>query len=166
MVLQCLWFKKTNNKTGAAMSETITDRSLKLFMDFANDAGNWGGEPLIGGNVGGSKEDNGNLTQLKRAGLIETFENRGTFIRFTDEGEALAAENGVDYFKSWKEYWVIHSRGMAGVDETEVEECLVDASSAEEAVEQATDWPGGKNPEATNRAGSYCDYWYARRSSL
>ncbi|CAJ1505588.1 hypothetical protein [[Mycobacterium] burgundiense] len=42
----------------------ITARSLELFLDYARDAGNWGGTPLVGGNVCGSREDNGNLTQL------------------------------------------------------------------------------------------------------
>ena len=75
----------------------ITDTSLELFLDYARDAGNWSGTPLIGGNVGGSKEDRGNLTQLKRAGLITTFEWEGDkWIDFTDAGRALAAEHGVE----------------------------------------------------------------------
>ncbi|MFR9773046.1 hypothetical protein [Nocardia sp. SC052] len=75
---------------------TITDKSLELFLAYARDAGNWSGTPLVGGNVGGSKEDRGNLTQLKRAGLIETFRESGdTWIEFTDAGKALAQEHGV-----------------------------------------------------------------------
>ncbi|KMV17597.1 hypothetical protein ACT17_15025 [Mycolicibacterium conceptionense] len=75
----------------------ITDTSLELFLDYARDAGNWSGTPLIGGNVGGSKEDRGNLTQLKRAGLITTFEWEGDkWVDFTDAGRALAAEHGVE----------------------------------------------------------------------
>lgn len=86
---------------GAGMAD-ITARSLELFIAYAEDAGNWAGTPLIGGNVGGSPEDRGNLTQLKQAGLITTFshENRGdVWIDFTEEGKALAAEHGVDL--SW-----------------------------------------------------------------
>lgn len=75
----------------------ITDRSLRLFLAYAKDAGHWSGTPLIGGNVGGSAEDRGNLTQLKKAGLITTFESEGhTWISFTDAGKALAAEHDVD----------------------------------------------------------------------
>jgi hypothetical protein len=76
----------------------ITARSLELFLDYARDAGNWGGTPLIGGNVGGSVEDNGNLTQLKKAGLITTFsdEPRDVWIDFTDKGRELAAEHGIE----------------------------------------------------------------------
>lgn len=75
----------------------ITAQSLALFLAYARDAGNWSGTPLVGGNVGGSKEDRGNLTQLKRAGLITTnIEDRNlTWVYFTDAGKALAAEHGV-----------------------------------------------------------------------
>lgn len=75
----------------------ITERSLELFLAYAADAGNWGGTPLVGGNVGGSREDSGNLTQLKRAGLVTTLEDDGAvFIRFTESGRAFAAEHGVE----------------------------------------------------------------------
>jgi hypothetical protein len=71
---------------------TITETSLRVFLAAARDAGNWSGEPMFQG----SKEDRGNLTQLKRAKLIDTFTDRGdTFIRFTTAGIALAATHGV-----------------------------------------------------------------------
>lgn len=74
----------------------ITPRSMELFLAYARDAGNWSGTPLVGGNVGGSAEDRGNLTQLKRAGLISTFPYDGdTWIEFTESGRALAADNGI-----------------------------------------------------------------------
>lgn len=74
----------------------ITARSLELFLDYARDADNWSGTPLVGGNVGGSPADNGNLTQLKQAGLIRTADDSGdVFIYFTEAGRALAAEHGV-----------------------------------------------------------------------
>lgn len=75
----------------------ITDTSKSLFLAYAEDAANWSGMPLVGGNVGGSKEDRGNLTQLKQAGLIATFTDEGcTWIQFTATGKALALENGID----------------------------------------------------------------------
>lgn len=78
----------------------ITERSLALFLEYAKDADNWSGQPLVGGNVGGSKEDRGNITQLKRAGLIRTSIDEGhTWLSFTPEGKALAAQHGVDL--SW-----------------------------------------------------------------
>lgn len=79
----------------------ITDTSKALFVDFAQDAGNWNGMPLIGGNVmiTNAKADRGNLTQLKKAGLVETeydsFE-RLTWLTFTEDGERYAIELGID----------------------------------------------------------------------
>ena len=75
----------------------ITEQSMKLFLAYADDACNWSGNPPVGINVGGSKEDRGNLTQLKKAGLIETWTDEGcTWIGFTAEGKAFAAKNGIE----------------------------------------------------------------------
>ena len=76
---------------------SITPKSLEVFLAYANDAGNWSGTPLVGGNVGGDKAERGNLTQLKKAGLIETDTDEGhTWLYFTDAGKALAAERGIE----------------------------------------------------------------------
>jgi hypothetical protein len=78
----------------------ITETSKELFLDFAKDAGNWAGTPLVGGNVESSKELRGNLTQLKRAKLLTTTRDEGcTWVIFTETGKQYAAENGVDL--SW-----------------------------------------------------------------
>lgn len=75
--------------------QNITDKSLALFLEYARDAGNWSGTPLVGGNVGGSKEDRGNLTQLKKAGLVTTDESEGNrWLIFTQAGRELAREHG------------------------------------------------------------------------
>jgi hypothetical protein len=72
----------------------ITPESLKLFLDLAEDAGNWSGTPP----TWGTKEQRGNLTQLKQAGLLTTFTDRGdAFAEFTDAGRALAAEHGIEF---------------------------------------------------------------------
>lgn len=69
----------------------ITEQSKALFIAYANDACNWSGSPMVGGNVGGSKEDAGRLTQLKKAGLVETFKNDGiVWLDFTEAGKAFA----------------------------------------------------------------------------
>ena len=68
----------------------LTAESRAVFRAYANDADNWSGVPLIGGNVGGSKEERGNLTQLKRAGLIATYRDGGTWLYFTDAGKEFA----------------------------------------------------------------------------
>lgn len=78
------------------MTITITPRSMDLFLELANNAGNWAGEPLFEGNAA----DKGNLTQLKQAGLVETFVDGGcSFVIFTAEGRKLAMENGIDLLR-------------------------------------------------------------------
>ena len=84
----------------------ITEKSLELFLKYAEDAGNWSGTPLVGygGNVSSSREaaraERGNLIQLKQAGLITTFvdEERKdlTWLSFTAAGRALAKEHGIE----------------------------------------------------------------------
>jgi hypothetical protein len=79
-------------------SMNLTKRSIDLFVAYAEDADNWSGSPLVGGNVGGSKEDRGNLTQLKKAGLITTDyvrEDDCTWINFTKMGIEYAAALGI-----------------------------------------------------------------------
>lgn len=77
-------------------TQKITDQSKALFLAYAKDAPNWNGTPMVGGNVGGSKEERGNLTQLKRAGLITTFSEEGClWVEFTTAGKEYAASLGV-----------------------------------------------------------------------
>jgi hypothetical protein len=76
----------------------ITETSKTVFKAYADDAANWSGSPLVGGNVGGTKEERGNLTQLKRAGLITTFESDGhKWLSFTEAGFHYACEVSADY---------------------------------------------------------------------
>ena len=64
---------------------------------YADDAINWSGNVPIGGNVGGSKEDRGNITQLKQEGLITTFDYEGwTWVAFTEKGREYAKALGID----------------------------------------------------------------------
>lgn len=78
-------------------SPKITEASKQVFIAYAKDAGNWNGQPLVGGNVGGSKEERGNLTQLKRAGLITTQIDEGhTWIQFTPAGVEFAKSLGIE----------------------------------------------------------------------
>jgi hypothetical protein len=75
----------------------ITEESRRVFLMYAEDACNWSGNVPIGGNVGGSAQERGNLTQLKRAGLITTFDYDGwTWVAFTDSGRDYAKENGIE----------------------------------------------------------------------
>jgi len=76
--------------------QLLTATSYKLFCDLANDAGNWSGEPMLGGNVGSDAALRGNIADLKKKGLITTFRDEGcTFVQFTDAGVAYAASLGI-----------------------------------------------------------------------
>lgn len=78
------------------MTTTLTPASLELFLGLCDDAPNWSGTPI----VWVSKEERGNLTQLKRAKLLATFRDEDEmFVQFTHAGVALAAEHGRDL--SW-----------------------------------------------------------------
>lgn len=80
-----------------ARNPNITEESKRVFMDYARDAINWSGSPMVGGNVGGSKEERGNITQLKIAGLIKTQVDEGyTWIFFTPLGKVYAKSLGID----------------------------------------------------------------------
>lgn len=75
------------------MSDELTPASLELFLGLAEDAVNWSGSPL----VTVTPAQRGNLTHLKRVGLLDTFEDEGcVFAIFTESGRALAVEHGVD----------------------------------------------------------------------
>jgi hypothetical protein len=74
----------------------LTEASKQLFLAYATDAGNWSGQPMIGGNIPATPEARGNITDLKRKGFITTFRDRGSdFIVFTEKGKSLAATHGV-----------------------------------------------------------------------
>lgn len=82
----------------------ITERSLALFLELARDACNWSGTPILMRSV----SDRGNIVQLKQAGLLTTFADRGdTFAAFTPAGVALAAEHGVEIEVAWVEIEVV-----------------------------------------------------------
>lgn len=70
---------------------TLTTASQNLFKALIDDAGNWNGNPLL--DI--SKEERGNLTQLKRAKLVVTFRAEGCdWIAFTTAGiEFARAQN-------------------------------------------------------------------------
>jgi hypothetical protein len=82
------------------MTTNLTSASLDLFLAYAEDAGNWSGNPWVDGNVSLDAAGRGNLTDLKRKGLLQTFTDDGdAYIVFTDAGKTLAAEHGIDL--SW-----------------------------------------------------------------
>jgi len=53
---------------------TVTAASLNLLLALVADSGNWSNNPMV--NV--SDSEKGNLTHLKKAGLVSTFRDEGT----------------------------------------------------------------------------------------
>ena len=75
---------------------TLTAASHALFIEFAKDAGNWAGMPMVNGNVSVSQAQKGNLTDLKQNGLLTTHVDGGiSWVSFTATGKAYAAKHGV-----------------------------------------------------------------------
>jgi len=65
----------------------LSNEAINLFKEYAEDASNWSGTPLIGGNVFMNNERKGYLTDLKKKGLIITIKDEGdAWISFTPEG--------------------------------------------------------------------------------
>ena len=80
--------------TNLPSSKFLTPDVLALFDELVNDAPNWSGTPLFGGNVADSPANKGHLTALKKAGLVRTWQDEDNrkchWVSFTDAGDALA----------------------------------------------------------------------------
>jgi len=76
----------------------LTTASLNTFLAYARDAGNWSDTPLVSdGNITCTKEMRGNLTDLKRKGLVIIGDDGdGKFVVFTKSGSELAAQHGIE----------------------------------------------------------------------
>lgn len=70
----------------------MTPATMKLFEMLCVDAPNWSGSPLIGGNFDFGKAERGNLSDLKKRGLVTS---DGEYVDFTEAGIALARELGI-----------------------------------------------------------------------
>ena len=88
----------TNTKQPVNVNNiSISVTSQLLFMALVKDAGNWNGQPLL--DI--SKEERGNVTQLKRAGLITTEKDEGNvWVQFTEAGKAFAVKLGATLSES------------------------------------------------------------------
>jgi len=84
----------------------ITEASKAVFVRFADDAVNWSGYPMIGGNVVLSESEKGNFTHLKKLGLLNTFEDeRWQYVKFTQEGLRYAESLGYNVDYETNEIW-------------------------------------------------------------
>ncbi len=80
----------------------LTTKVHAYFMAHAEDAPNWGGTPMVGGNTHQGLAENGYLTDLKKKGLVTTQVDREQgkpvveWIYFTPIGKQYALENGYE----------------------------------------------------------------------
>lgn len=82
----------------AQITVSLTEASHDLFMEYAEDAGNWGGNPWVSeGNVECGRQRRGNLADLVKKGLIEIaeYEPPDCYVIFTKLGAKYAERNGV-----------------------------------------------------------------------
>lgn len=93
---------------------SLSSGCQKLFKMYAEDAGNWSGQPAVGGNVlmVSPRSDNGYMCHLIMADLVQTIEvelNPGeapaSYLAFTPFGVAEAAKEGIDL--SWIPYHLL-----------------------------------------------------------
>lgn len=84
------------------MTITLTPATHETFMTYAEDAGNWSGNPYVSeGNVACTRETRGNLSDLVKKGLIRIVppSDIGSYVVFTPLGVEYAAQHGIDL--SW-----------------------------------------------------------------
>jgi len=79
--------------TNQSRTPALTSASRDLFIALADAAMDWSGEPIFEGN----DSERGNLTHLKKLGLVTSFvDGDCPFVSFTEAGQAYAAELGID----------------------------------------------------------------------
>ena len=76
--------------------EQITAGTEALFRALVEDAPNWSGASLFGGNVRSFPSDKGHLTHLKKLGFVvtEIDDDKTVWVYFTNEGKRIAADLG------------------------------------------------------------------------
>ncbi len=85
------------------MTITMTEKTAELLEKLGRAGHNWGGTPMLDL----TKSERGNLTQLKKLGLLTTFrENGAEFVWFYEIGlNLLLSEYQIDLYETgcyWK----------------------------------------------------------------
>ncbi|MBU2685774.1 MAG: hypothetical protein KKF27_21245, partial [Gammaproteobacteria bacterium] len=82
----------------------LTNKSREIFLEYAEAAESWIGNPPVSVEISGGKTIEGsikNLSDIINSGLITLFKTDdegdtvGVWIKFTEKGKKLAAENGI-----------------------------------------------------------------------
>jgi len=83
------------------MEIEITEASKEVFREYAEDAGNWSGNPWVSdGNISPTRQTRGNLGDLVKKQLIKIEDSDGQkYIEFTQLGIKYAETLGIDL--SW-----------------------------------------------------------------
>lgn len=90
-------YRKNKYRTNKMKTIKLTVASLNLLKSLVNDACNWSGTPMI--NI--TKEERGNLTALKRAGLLKTSIDEGIqYANFTAGHFAINAGDIKFYYSA------------------------------------------------------------------
>lgn len=83
---------KSNNE------KYLTNEVKAFFKELIEDAGNWSGCPMFGGNVGGDQASKGYLVNLKKAGIVTTEKDEENkkiqWVNFTLKAYELGLEVG------------------------------------------------------------------------
>ena len=89
----------TAHATETFKASGLTEDSARLLAGLAWDAPNWSGTPMLYI----TKEQRGNLCDLKKCGLLTTFKDEGNvFADFTEKGKALIrTSNLADCIPNW-----------------------------------------------------------------
>lgn len=80
----------------------LTAESLRVFLLYAKDAGNWGGNPFVShGNIQPTKAMRGNLSDLVQKGLIRIDDcddgrRLMPYVTFLQAGKQLAKQHGIE----------------------------------------------------------------------
>jgi hypothetical protein len=90
----------TENIETIAKALNLPVGSATAFVAYAQDAGNWSGNPWVNGNVNFGRATGGYIKKLVESGLVELgSDGEETYLIFTPAGVEAAAVAGVDL--SW-----------------------------------------------------------------
>jgi len=110
----------------------LTNKSKEIFLEYAEAAESWIGNPPVSVEISGGKTIEGsikNLSDIINSGLITLFKTDdegdtvGVWIKFTEKGKKLAAENGItiiDDSNEKEEVNMIKKAKVAKVEEKNV----------------------------------------------
>jgi len=142
---------ETAKTTTAAIK--LPEKSLGFFLDLANDAGNWSGNPWLTGNVSAGRSASGMTQTLVRNGLIVVEHGGDTgndaYAVFTPKGVEFAKAHGVDIDYLLASGNVASPKAIAAVEAHEAAKATAKAAKAPAAKATAKAEPKAPAAKAT-----------------